>query len=128
MKKLQKFTDEHIKYGHALRMSSHDTLNWSQPDKSFRVRFDRTKLTVHPLLADYSLNNFNRLFESKTKAKKMHGYLEGDYKLATSGFYTNNLNGIKKIIDRYPNLVEKVQTYEQYKFSQMLARELVNDE
>lgn len=116
-----------------------DTLHWSHPEYSFRVRLDVEKLP-DPALNDSSTDmervqsqfnrrkSFTELLKSKTKAHKFHGYLEGDYTLATFGFYTNNLEGVRKLYQRYPELFSSIQRVDQYNESRKLAEFMQEEE
>lgn len=110
-----------------MRLTAVDSLNWSHPDKQYRVR-----LHVAPLpeglkgvdrvraMSDRR-RSLGGLLGSKTKAKNFHGYLEADYEMATHGFYTNNLVGLRRLFAKYPGLFDSVQTQEQYRAARALS-------
>lgn len=122
-----------------MHLVSTDTLYWSNPEFSFRVRLDTSKLPDPYLSEDATdteklQSQFSRrrslkqLLKSNTKARRFHGYLEGNYKMASFGFYTNNLEGVKKLYQKYPELFVSVQRYDQYKSALQLANFLSGDE
>lgn len=114
----------------AMRLTSMDTLNWSHPEMQYRVRLHVARLPDGLSGLDLMRANVERrrslggLLGSKTKAKNFHGYLEGDYAMATHGFYTNNLTGLKRLFAKYPDLFDTVQTLAQYRASKDFAEVL----
>lgn len=120
-----------------MHLVSTDTLNWSHPSYSFRVRLEPSQLPDLDLADDSAdkvlaqmrrTRSFLGLLQSNTKAKRFHGYLEGDYTMATFGFYTNNLNGVKRLYQKYPELFVSVQRYDQYLAASELAKLLTDTE
>jgi hypothetical protein len=73
------------------------------------------------------MRDLESVLGSKTKAYKAHGLLEGDYKIATQGFYTNNFLGVKKLYQIYPELISSVQSVEQFTLSEQLTNRLIED-
>jgi len=116
---LQKCTPETIKHSRLIVLFGHDTLRWSK-DKTIRVRLMREECNIM-----WSPNTFLELLGSKTKAHNFHGYLEGDYELATSGFYTNNMKGVSRLFEKYGDMFEAIQTIDQYKMMNKLATEMM---
>lgn len=120
--------------GLALRLTSMDSLNWSHPDKQYRVRLHVSPLPAHLKGVDRvravveRRRSLGGLLGSKTKGKRFHGYLAGDYAMATHGFYTNNLNGLNRLFAKYPELFDTVQSLELYKVSLELAASLAVNE
>jgi hypothetical protein len=128
-----KYTKEGFLESFSKPKFSHDTANWSHADKKIRVRLATNDELVNP---NDSMNFFKgfpkeRTMESvvgsKTKAKQFHGLLEGDYEIATRGFYTNNLEGLKTLFQRYPEMFESIQTHEQFKMSEMLVQSFIEE-
>lgn len=137
LQKHYKVTSKYTKEGFLESFSkpkfSHDTANWSHADKKFRVRLVSNRELVNP---NDSMNFLKDLLKertmasvvgSKTKAKQFHGLLEGDYEIATGGFYTNNFEGLKTLFQRYPEMFESIQTYEQFKMSENLVQSFIKE-
>ena len=116
---MQKYTERTIETGRLLTKMATDTLNWSNHNYAFRVRMKRDYL-FNPIPYRHK-EGFGEMIKSKSTAKVFHGYLEGDYKLATSGFYTNNARGIGRLVKRYPEIIDSVQTHDQYMFAVQLS-------
>jgi hypothetical protein len=128
-----KYTKEGFLESFSKPKFSHDTANWSHADKKIRVRLATNDELVNP---NDSMNFFKGFLKertmesvvgSKTKAKQFHGLLEGDYEIATRGFYTNNLEGLKTLFQRYPEMFESIQTHEQFKMSEMLVQSFIEE-
>ena len=128
-----KYTKEGFLESFSKPKFSHDTANWSHADKIFRVRLASNSELVNP---NDSMNFLKDLLKektmesvvgSKTKAKQFHGLLEGDYEIATRGFYTNNFEGLKTLFQRYPEMFESIQTYEQFKMSENLVQSFIKE-
>ena len=106
---MQKYTPETIKRSMLITLFGHDTLNWSKDEKNIRVRLLREECNT-----SWSSKTFLALLGSKTMAQKFHGCLEGDYELATCGFYTNNMKGVARLFDICADKFDTIQTYDQY--------------
>lgn len=113
--------------GLAMRLTSVDTLNWSHPTMQYRVRLHPVPLPEGLTGLEMARARVERrrslggLLGSKTKGKRFHGYLEGDYEMGSSGFYTNNLVGLRRLFAKYPEVFESVQTLEQYRSARALS-------
>lgn len=120
MKKLQKYLPGTVEKSYLLTKLATDTLNWSKPNYVFRVRLVKEHLT-RTIVYDIINPDFYSILQSGTKARRFHGYLEGDYELATAGFYTNNARGIARLVKKYPDMIESIQSYDQYTFAEHMA-------
>jgi|AntRauTorcE11897_2_1112592.scaffolds.fasta_scaffold00173_6 hypothetical protein len=124
MKTLVKYLPSTIKYSKLVTLLGHDALRWSKSDKNIRIRLVREECDVSWI---WGANSMFELLNSKTKAHNFHGYLEGDYIIATSGFYTNNMKGVARLFEKYSHMFESIQTYEQYKTMNELASQLMRE-
>ena len=132
-----KYTKEGFLESFSKPKFSHDTANWSHADKKIRVRLATNDEFFNPNDSmNESMNAFKDFLKertmesvvgSKTKAKQFHGLLEGDYEIATRGFYTNNFEGLKTLFQRYPEMFESIQTYEQFKMSENLVQSFIKE-
>jgi hypothetical protein len=128
-----KYTKEGFLESFSKPKFSHDTANWSHKDKEYRVRLVSNHELANP---NDSMNVFKTFLKertmesvvgSKTKAKQFHGLLEGDYEIATRGFYTNNFEGLKTLFQKFPEMFESIQTYEQFKMSEELVKTFIKE-
>jgi len=119
---MQKYTPETIKRSMLITLFGHDTLNWSKDEKNIRVRLLREECNT-----SWSSKTFLALLGSKTMAQKFHGCLEGDYELATCGFYTNNMKGVARLFDICADKFDTIQTYDQYLEMKKLANEMMRN-
>jgi len=119
---LQKYTPETIKLSRLIVLFGHDTLNWSKNDKGIRVRLLREKCYI-----TWSPKTFLLLLGSKTKAQRFHGCLEGDYEIATCGFYTNNMKGVARLFEKYGDMFDAIQTHDQYIEMKRLSNEMIKN-
>lgn len=95
---------------------ANDTANWSNPDMFYRIRFYDDKIKTISKVAE-----LKEIFGSNTMAKNIHGYLGGYYYKALGGLYLNNMDGLVRIMIKYPDLVKTIQTYDQYVRAKNLA-------
>lgn len=120
---MKKFTDGYLLQKKFLNILTHDDSNWSDPKYLYRVRFNGDYVCSYD-----KTKSLKDVLGSNTKAKRVTGYLGLDYKPAVGGLYTNSINGIARITQRYPNLIKSIQTYDQYifanAFSDYLRQEL----
>lgn len=115
------------KYGKKLFLHSYlfhkfvnDSLNWSHSDKMFRVR-----VKVFNNRGPKSLEN---IFGSNTKIKTFLACFGNDFTLATHGFYTNDLDGIRKYLQRYPDDVDSIQSKIAYDNAMMIFNHVTEEE
>ena len=120
-----------MRSGSTVQLTTHDAFNWTRLHLKYRVRLN----VVYKDSEDNSPRDvimrsvarrrgFKGLLNSNSKAKVFHGYLEGDYEIATLGFYTNNIAGVARLVERYSDLFVSVQSYEQYMAAMALSEQL----
>lgn len=120
-----------MRTGSTVQLTTHDAFNWTRLHLQYRVRLNVVyKDSEDNNPRDVIMRNVARrrnlkgLLGSNTKAKVFNGYLEGDYEIATLGFYTNNIAGLARLVQKYPDLFVSVQSYEQYTAAMALSEQL----